>query len=230
MSDRWAQYWANKYKWATENRADLDGEDILQAALMGEYIAKCKYTPDKGAFTTFSAYYIRNEIRDLLGIRKGQLPPTLISLDEPLPGRDGEPGEETRLDKLPDENAKDAAKEAYKQERREGVRAAVERIKDQRQREAIRLCYLEGKGAKEIAEALGVSMSEVYRLFHLGRRAMQRDRLLRQLVEIDVPYYARVGVEAFQTTHNSAVEYAVLILEREREKLLGKVKEIEQDV
>lgn len=220
MSTRRAQYWANRYYWATGYRADIDMEDLLQAALMGEYIAQSKYSPDKGAFSTFSAFYIQNEIRDLIGIKHGKVPPPTISLDEPI----SEESDETRLDLLADETLPDMADAAYTQERKEGVRAAVDRIKDQQQRDAIRLCYLEGKGAKEIGEALGICPAKVYKLFEQGRSAMRKDKLLQQLTDIDIPYYVRIGVETFQSTGISAVEFAALYHERELEKLTHKIK------
>lgn len=221
---RWAQYWANKYSWAVEGRGDIDREDLMQAALMGEYIAKSKYDPEKGTFAYFSAYYIRKEIRDLLGIRNGKIPPALESLDEPFT----EDAEETRLDMLQDESLPDIEEALYQQQRRDGVRAAVERLKDQRQREAIRMCYLEGKGAQEISKALGVGPSEVYRLFARGRAEMRRDRLLRELAALDIPFII-ISARTFNSTHTSAVEYAVLRLEEEREKIRNRLKHNEYD-
>lgn len=224
MGMRWAQYWAYKYQWAIKRRPDIDMEDLLQAALMGEYIAKSKYDPERGSFATVSAFYIRKEIRDLLGIRRGNLPPVVISLDEPFT----EDADETRLDMLPDETLPDKDELLHQQERRDGVRAAIDRIKDHKQREAIRMCYLEGKGAREISKALGVHYSDVYRLFAKGRSEMRHDRLLRELVGLHVPFI-NVSVRTFNSTHMSAVEYAVFRLEEEREKIMKQLAQYEQD-
>lgn len=227
MYNRWAQYWANKYRWAIERRQDLDMEDLLQAASMGEYIAKLKYAPEKGAFSTFSAFYIRNEIRDLLGIRRGQLPPVMISLDEPLTGTDGEPGDETRLDMLEDKSIPDKDEALHKQERREGVRAAIDRLPDQ-QREVMRKYYLQGMGSKAIGEAMGLTSPQVLHIVEAARRAMRKDRLLRQLVEVEAPYYIRVGVSTFQSTRTSAVELAYLIYEREKERIQRSINRLQE--
>ena len=226
MIDRWAQYWANRYSWALKTRNDIDGEDLLQAALMGEHIAKMKYTPEKGAFSTFSAFYIRKEIRDLLGIRNGRLPPAIISLDEPI----SEESEDTRLDMLEDKTLPDKDEVLQDNERREGVRAAIDRLPDQ-QREVMRKYYLQGMGSKAIGDALGLTSPQVLHILAAARRAMRKDRLLRQLVEVEAPYYIRVGVNTFQSTRTSAVELAYLIYEREKERIQRSINRLqEQDI
>lgn len=223
--ERWAKYWAGRYGWALENRNDIDREDLVQAALVGDLIAQRKYEPGKCAFTTFSAYYIRREIRNLIGIKQGRLPPQIESLDEPI----SEDTEDTKLDMLEDKTLPDMADEVIDRERREGVQAALGRLTDQQQREALRLCYLEGKGAKKTAEALGVSQAEVLRLFDKGKRALHKDRILQKLADVEMNYYITVGVKTFKSTHISAVEAAVLSYETQREGLLNKLKAIEQE-
>lgn len=213
MYNRWAQYWANRYRWAIERRQDLDMEDLLQAASMGEYIAKLKYAPERGAFSTFSAFYIQKEIRDLLGIRNGRLPPAIISLDEPI----SEESEDTRLDMLEDKTLPDKDEVLQDNERREGVRAAIDRLPDQ-QREVMRKYYLQGMGSKAIGDALGLTSPQVLHILAAARRAMRKDRLLRQLAEIPIPQ-VYVSVTRFQSTHTSAVELAAIIRENERARI-----------
>lgn len=218
MEIRWAQYWANKYYWAVENRSDIDSEDLLQAALMGEYIARSKYNPEKGSFANFSAYFIKNEIRDLLGIKDGKIPPILLSLDEPV---GGEESEITRQDQLEDKSLPDVDEKLYMEERKNGIRDAVERLSDPQQREVLRLCYLEGKGAKATGEQMGIPQDRVYKIFQNARRQLRRDRILKRLVNIDqeIPYYARIGVKNFNSMHTSAVELAAIILDEKRQRL-----------
>lgn len=212
---KWVQYWANRYRWAAEHRNDIDLEDLYQAAYVGAYIAKQKYTPDKGKFSTFSAFYIRNEIRSLLGIKNGKIPPFTISLDEPVNKEDGE---ETRLDLLEDETTPDKVESMYQIEKQKGVRAAIKRLPDQ-QRQAMTLFYLQGKGLQEISRAMGLSVRRLVYVMERARLAMRKDRLLRELVEIEPPYYLHVGIKRFQSTGISAVEQAFFILEKERAKL-----------
>ena len=204
MYNRWAQYWANRYRGAIKRRQDLDMEDLLQAASM-------------------SAFYIRNEIRDLLGIRNGRLPPAIISLDEPI----SEEGEDTRLDMLEDKTLPDKDEVMQDNERREGVRAAIDRLPDQ-QREVMRKYYLQGMGSKAIGEEMGLTSPQVLHIVEAARRAMRKDRLLRQLVEVETPYYIRVGVSTFQSTRTSAVELAYLIYEREKERIQRSINRLQE--
>ena len=194
---------------------------------MGEYLAKRYYTPDRGSFSAFSAFYIRHEIRDLIGIKNGTLPPVMTSLDRFIQGPDGQT-ETTLLDTLEDKTLPDKDETLFDEQRQKGIRDAVRRLPD-RQRRVMEMFYLDGKGAKAIGEALGISASQVTRITADAKRAMRKDRLLRQLADIDAPYYAYIGVKRFQTTHTSAVEHACFILEQKREKLMRKLSEIEQD-
>ena len=224
MSYRWAQYWANKYRWAIERRNDIDLEDLTQAAMMGQFIAESKYDDSKGKFSTFSAFFMRNEIRSLLGMRSGKLPPVTVSLDEPLTDADGEAGDDTRLDLLADTSLPDHDKDICADERRQEIRSAVDRLENDKQREAIKMCYFEGLGAKEIGERMGISQQDVYHLFADGRRAMRKDTALRNLhynLDQKIPYYKHIGIEQFNRTRTSAVEYAVLVIEREHERILN---------
>lgn len=97
MDERWAWYWVNKYRWALEARGDVDQDDLLQAARIGIWEAERTYKPEAGEWSTYSAFWIRREIRRALGVKSGKLPPPEIHLDEPLT----EDAEETRLDMMP---------------------------------------------------------------------------------------------------------------------------------
>ena len=63
-------------------RYDVDMEDLQQAAFLGVMQARKAYDPEKAPFGTYVGYYARNEIRALLGIRNGKMPPFLKSLDK----------------------------------------------------------------------------------------------------------------------------------------------------
>lgn len=223
MQEAWIRYWANRYRWATEQRNDIDYEDLYQAAFVGAYIAKLKYTQDKGKFSTFSSFYIRKEIRNLLGIKNGKIPPVTVSLDEPI----SEDDDATRLDLIEDETIPDKEETLYEQERRQGVRAAIERLPDQ-QRQAMALFYFQGKGLQEIGKTLGISPRQVAHVIERARLAMRRDKLLRELVEIKPPYYMHVGINRFRTTQTSAVEAALLILEAHKARIMGSLSRLQE--
>ena len=225
MDNKWAYYWANKYRWALEMRNDIDLEDLVQAALMGEYIAKQTYDPDRGPFARYSTFFIKKEIRTLLGIRNGDIPPSCLSLDEPLNAET----ETTRGDILEDDTLPDNDEIAYLKERRDGVRAAIQRLPEQR-RSVMWQFYIQGKGSAEIGKAMGLPPSRILHILAAGRQSMYRDKLLRQLAGISRPYYVHIGLNTFKTTHTSAVEYTYFQMEAEAERIMQQIQRLkEQD-
>ena len=83
-------------------------------------------------------------------------------------------------------------------------------------RKIIELFYFDGMTQTEIAEAEGISISQVRQQREKAMRQLRRPQYSRRLLDIDerTPYYNHVGVERFNNTWTSATEAAVL--ERER--------------
>lgn len=206
--DRWARYWARRYAWAARSYPHIDEEDLLQAARLGVLRAIDGYDPEKGAWATFSAYFIRTEIlRECIGVKRDRLPPFLDSLNVPV----YDEGEETRLDLLPDEDAPDPQERAEFETLRRGVQEAVGRLRNEQERTVVQMCYLDGKGQMEAAQALQVARSRVGQIFNRARRNLARDKRLRALwLEENTPFWARVGIQSFNTTWTSATEKAAL--------------------
>lgn len=222
--NKWIVYWANRYSWALKHRPDIDIEDLLQAAWMGAYIAQARYNPDKGKFSTFSAFYIQKELRDLIGVKNGELPPATESLDEVL-----QDGKTSILDMLEDESIPDNDEALHEKEQRQGIRAAILRLPDQL-REIMTLFYLQGMGAREIGQKLGYTELKVIHLAARGRRVLKRDKLIQELGRIEFPNYLHVGVGQFNSTNTSAVEKAFFIREEQRERIHQKITALkEQD-
>ena len=215
MDDRWPQYWVNKYRWALEMRGDVDQDDLMQAARVGMWIAEQTYKPEAGKWSTYSAFWIRREIRKALGVKSGQLPPPEVHLDEPLT----EDAEETRLDMLADDSLPDVHDSLLEDEFRRGVREAVDRLEDQEQREVVKRKYFQAKRTDDIAAEMQASSSRIYQLWENAKRRLRRDKALRELAELRPNYYLHVGVDRFRATHTSAVEQALITLEQERERL-----------
>ena len=217
---RLANYWAGRYLWALERRSDLDRDDLQQAAYLGILEARKAYKEEKGGFVTLAGYYARNEIRALLGIRNGKLPPALESLDEPL----NDDTEDTRLDLIADESLPEADAALLEEERRQTVRDAVARLQED-QRAVVSLRYFEGKTYQQTADEIHVKRDRVITIFQNARRNLRRDRYLKALAEVNrsTPYLLGVGVTRFNTTFTSAVEELVLM----RERLLNKVLQVQ---
>lgn len=215
-----AHYWACRYSWAAQIRNDIDLEDLQQAALLGIIQARKAYQEDKGGFVTLAGFYARNEIRDLLGIRNGKLPPVLESLDEPL----NDETEDTRLDLIADDSIPDADAGLLEAERRQAVRDAVYRLKED-QRAAIDCRFFQGMTHKQTAEAANIPPSRLGSVLHSAQLNLRRDRHLRALIDNSTHYMLHVGVTRFNTTMTSAVEELVITRERLENLIIKRVEE-----
>lgn len=177
----------------------------MQAAFLGILRARAGYCEARGSWAAYSSYFIRDEIRLLIGIKNSRLPPLMLSLDAPI----AEDSEETRLDLLPDETATNAEESAEFSDMRRCVREAVAQLKDARQRQVAEEIYLRGRAGKDVAAALGVSQARVNGIWNAARQHLARNRRLRALEDL-TPYYRHVGVSEFERTWTSTTEAAVL--------------------
>lgn len=217
MDEKLAYFWAGRYKWVLDLRKDVDLEDLQQSAMIGILEAKKTYNEEKGSWANYSGYFARNEIRNLLGIKKGTIPTPTISLDEPI----DEEGKLTRLDMLADEAAPDAVDLLCREDVRLTVAEAVDRLEEY-QRGAVQNYYLKGKTYKATAEALGVTAERIRQLLTTAKRNLRRDRKLRAIADVDrhTNFYYSVGVKAFNSSRTSAVERIVLWREKYLERCI----------
>lgn len=220
--ERLARYWAGRYGWALKTRSDVDLEDLQQTAMMGIIEAKKTYDEKAGSWANYSGYFIRNEIRNLLGIKGGKIPIPTISLDEPI----DEEGELTRLDMIADETAPDAEEVLCREDMRVIVSEAVDRLQED-QRDAIQDFYLKGKTQKAIAEIMGMTVEKIKQLLSTAKRNLRQDRKLRAIAEIDrrTNFYYGMGVTAFNSSRISPVEQLVIWRESYLEKNVYEVYE-----
>ena len=153
---RLASYWAGRYSWAIERRNDIDREDLQQAAYLGILQARKPYKEERGGEVTLAGFYARKEIRALLGIRDGKLPPILESLDEPL----NDETDDTRLDLIADETVPEADAGLLEEEKRQTVRDAVNRLAAD-QRAVVSLRFFKGKTYKVKTNAKGIAQKKL---------------------------------------------------------------------
>lgn len=217
-----AHYWACRYRWAAEQRNDIDIEDLQQAAFLGIMRANKVFDPEKASFGTYAGFYARKEIRSLLGIKHGKIPPILQSLDEPL----NDDTDDTRLDLLADETIPDPDEALIDADRRQTVRDAVNRLQED-QRAVVSLHFFEGKTYHQAADAMNIPRDRVAHIVANARRNLRRDRYLRALAEVNkkTNYMHHVGVTHFHSTMTSAVEDIVIWRERMINKLLKAIEE-----
>lgn len=187
----------------------IDLDDIKQAVRMGISRANKAYTAALGGWPTYSAYFIKNELKRL------KYPSIAVaSLDAPLSAED----DTTLHDIVPDESLPDADAALVADETRQAVRAAVDRLPDQ-QRDLVKKRFWDDMTAQAAAAEMGISTDRAYKLFEHARRTLRRDRDLKRLV--DELAWLPCTLTRFKNTHTSAVEWAVMRLERERMKRNG---------
>ena len=196
-----------RYHELLDRSGAIDQDDLLQAGRLAICSAQKTYDPDGGAsFLSYSINRIRSYMRRVLGFKAdGTLPEYMTYLDEPL----AEDSDETRLDFVPD-TALTAEERIVEQDGRQetidAVRAAVEQMKSDKQREAVTRIWLDGQDTETAAAAMGIRKTALYSLDRAARSSLRRDYQLKQYA---MPYF-HVGVNRFRSTWTSATEAAVI--------------------
>lgn len=220
-ADKWAAYWARRYSWALKGRPYLDYEDLLQSATLGILIAKDSYEEDCGSWAQYSSYFIRNELRHLIGIKQGVIPALTLPLDAPLTAQ-GTDEDTTLLDTIEDTSLPDMDDVVLDNELQQTMRDAVGRLKNALQRQVIQIHRFEGKSITATAQALEITPNDVRRLDKQARfQHLARDRRVLALIRLEdhTPYLRGTGVNAFNNTWTSATENAAIWRIEQEERL-----------
>ena len=213
---------ANRYRRVIEDYPSVDYDDLCQAGYMGILEAQKKYDPEKCSFMYLLFYLCRKQMRKIIGYNNqtGERPIVLASLDEPL----NDETDDTLVDMIPD--GKPETEEAYiedeaKNESAKIVRDAVDRLKNERQRESVKLVYLNGLKQKDAAAIMGIPNQTVSLSLHKAIKNLYRDTQLRDLYYPDY----RITLEKFNATWTSPVEAAVIWREEHYWNRLAKLEE-----
>lgn len=190
---------ASQYHTAATACSGTDSEDVEQCAALGVLEALHSYDPEKGAFTTWLAYYVRNACRACLGLagRNRQEHYAAISLDTPLAS---DADDLTIGDAIPDEAAAqafEAAEHAHDNALlRRDLDAALDRL-PALWREAIRKHDLEGQPLRP----------DEIQPRNSGLQRLRRDP---KLAAYRPNYHRHKGLAAFRVTWSSVVEDEVI--------------------
>lgn len=186
-------YMANQYFPLCDAATDFD--DLVQAGRIGVMRAMATYEPEKGAFSTWAVFHIRNELRQLLPRMRP------LSLDAEV-GEDGVP----LVDLLP-AKGEGPDKRMERQAVRETVRERVALLPEE-QRKAVTLHDLEGRSMEETAEACGKPRSLVVSLRLSAFSALRRDRIMKELVGLDrrTNWHMHKGLQAWKSDWTSTTE------------------------
>ncbi len=217
----WVMQIVKRYSGLLNSTGAIDTEDMVQAGIVALLEAMRSYDPTQGkTFIGWSFFPIRNEILKLFGYDnpgRKQPPQQLIYLDEPF----DDEGTETLADTIEDPNSVDpeekAIQDAEREEIQTTVRTAIERIQNENYRKVVKSLWLDGKGKKELAEDMGISVKDVSYLDRTGRSKLSQDWRLKRLA---YPLF-RSGLSTYKTTLTSAVERAILWREQQIDIVLG---------
>lgn len=177
-------------------------EDLMQAGFIGLMKAADSFDPAAGkSWSGWACWHIQMEFNSALGLRQGHFtrPHTgAAALDRPLSADDADGA--TAGDMLADETLPDADEAILLDELRRDVRAAVDRLKSEGQRQVVQLCKLEGWSYRQAAQRMGVSVGQAYQLFFRASNNLARDPRLRALAGLGErgKSDARRGSKAFR--------------------------------
>lgn len=205
----WVKRIANRYAAVLERTGSIDYEDLCQVGYLALLKAKESYNPGGMKFLSYSFYAIRNAMRRELGFSSdGQLPPVLKSMDEPL----DDEADATLAEMIEDPNIMPFDESMIEAETREEtvaeVHAAVDRLKNQKQREVITRCWLNGQEKPAAAADMGINIRALQAVDLEARDKLKRDKALRQFAMSIPSFY--IGARTFNSTWTSAVEAEVI--------------------
>lgn len=210
-------YWANRYANACRMRPELDIDDLFQTGFFALIEASESYEPAKGSWGSWASLYIRKTMREAVGLR-GRRHICALSLDAPVMDADG--NETSKCDLLPDESLIPADESMIDAETKAAVHAAIDAIKSEKARLAVRFVYIQGDSYARAAQRIGVEAKQVSALLSSGRRSMYNNVRLRRALSLDeeTRFDAHKGWRAFQSDRTSVVEAAVMWREKQRER------------
>lgn len=211
-ANRWCAAWKH-------NRPGLEPDDLIQSAFPALVQAVDSFSPEKGLFVTWFNYHMKTAFAEELGCRSPaqlkRLENNTISLDTELPDGDGA----TLCDLIEDPSAlqafEDCEDRLYREEIRPVVHAAVDALPD-RQRDVVRLRYLEDKTLKETGSQIGVSAENVRQHERKALRTLARDKSMKRLYYGERNLYRRTGLQSWMRTGCSVQELEVMRLCRKR--------------
>lgn len=211
--ERFVRFKAIHRSRSTDGFGGVTWEDLYQSGYLALVAAVSIYDPEQGmsfiglldltlknAFAEAGGFRSRKQSRDPLH-RAG-------SFDAPLSDDDGD-STLADITPAPDDPITDAEERIYNEQLHNALAAALRQLPPNEEA-VIKAQYYQGRSLREIGPQATTTAARA--LDHLRRPTISR--ALRQFIELRTPYYHRVGVNAFNGSHTSAVELAVLLRER----------------
>ncbi len=217
---------ANRYRVLLERSGSVDLDDLLQAGRIAIFDAQKDYTKGNGvSFLTCVYNRVKWYILRTLGYKNGKLPPVLRYLDEPIQDQrsSAEDSDRTLMDTIPDPTLtaeENTIEQDERQETIDAVHAALDRLKNAKQREVVTRCWLNEQTKPEAAAEMGIKLKSLQQIDLEARYKLRRDIDLKRFYALRFPLF-RVSVSSFHSTFTSATEKAVLWRERKYDEMFG---------
>lgn len=201
---------ANRYITILHRSGAVGMDDLIQVGRIAVIDAQQRYKPENGSFTNWIFYYARSAMRRTLGFntQTGAAPAAMVYLDEPTTDDESLTLADTIADPAAVPMDEPIIEEENRRETSEQVRAALDRMKSDKQRTAVSLVWMEGKTREQAAAEMEMKTHSFYALEKYGRSTLRRDYRLRQYV-MKMPSF-HVGLNRFNQTFTSAVEAEVI--------------------
>ena len=204
--------WARRYIAMYDGRYGVETDDLINAGFIALYSACATYRPGEGAFLTWYVYHLKTAFAEACGYRTSRRNPLddCKSMSDPIGDEDGDTVGDQIADPIDQYEA--AERRIWLEQLQEAMGKAMDDLPAE-WRDVLRRYYWDGQTLEEISTATGIHKNNVHNRQQKGLRHLRRNVSrygLDQFLEERTPYFARVGVESFNTTHTSAVEYSVI--------------------
>lgn len=226
-------YHARRYAEATDlSRYGVETDDLIQCGYFALLQAVKHYDPEKGAFPSYLAQWLRNQFHEATGRterRRCDLLNRCRSLDALIDSSD--PDGDSLIDTLPDPH--DEPGELIEQLYTEGLHEALEEAiatLPQGEADTIRAIYWTGKPLTAIATETGSTFSEIQNTHARGLRHLRKGPTrtrLEKFIDERTPFYRYGSLHRFQQTHTSVVEELAIRREGLEERYGGYISKEE---
>ncbi len=202
----------------TNGYGGMDVEDLAQSGFLALLEAVEDFQPKREyQFLTFLTYHLKNAFAAAGGYKSRKRDPLSfsVSLNTPLgDDPDGDTFEDLQPD--PVDQIEGAERKIWLEQLSSALERALSDLSTE-ERDTLQRRYLKNQTLQEVSVETGTDAATVRKMEQSALAQLRRNKHrngLEQFVEDRTPYYTRVGISAFNSTHTSAVEKAVL--ERER--------------
>ena len=199
-------------------RYGVDLDDLIQNGYFALLEALRKHDPDKGSFTNYLQYHLKNAFMDAIGRtdrKRLDMLNRCKSFDELIDPSD--PEGDTIVDLITDPHDDTTAliDRIFNDGLRETLETCLSKL-SQGEAETLRAAYYEGKGLTEIATETGCTYNEIRTRHNKGLRQLRTGPAsadLMRYLDARTDFYMRGSLFDFNRTHSSVVE--TLVIRRE---------------